>query len=160
MADPVRVEGIEKLLAKIENLAQLRPIVGALKLGGLHLKGKVSIYPEVSAANSPGRTKQVRGRTVRLGYYKRGTGWVSTSGKVYPTSQTFSKKWTIKSENAGLRMVVGNNVTYGPYLMDKEKQCRWAPKVGWRTIQDIAEEEAPTIVGMIKTEVDRVIAEK
>ena len=162
--DLFRLEGMEELLRKVESLAELRPVVGALKDGGLYLKGKVAVYP---AENRPTRYS-VYGSTFKTDKQRRFFFWALRKGKIEvpyrrgesPGSQTFGRRWTIATENAGLRVIISNNAKYGPLLMDEEQQSRYAARVGWRTVQDISDEEFPIIIELAQGEIDRILAEK
>lgn len=152
----LRIEGLADLLKKIDTLAQLRQVQGAIRAAALHVKGKVAVYPPETAANKPGRTDR-RGRP--MGWYERGAGWHSASGKLYARSETLGRKWTIKTENAGLTAVIGNNASYARYVQDADLQARFMAAYGWRTAQDVLEQESDLVTRYVREAVEKAVAE-
>lgn len=159
MSDLIRIEGLPPLLKKIRSLAELQPVVGAIKAAALHLKGKVAVYPEqkhltrVSVYGTPFKSNKQRRfffAALRKGEievpYRRGES---------PGSQTFGRRWTVHTLNRGLTAEVGNNAAYGPLLMDKEKQSRYHAMAGWRTTDDVIADETETVVSFVKYYIDR-----
>jgi hypothetical protein len=74
------------------------------------------------------------------------------------TSETLGRKWTTKKRDRGLTWIIGNNVCYGEYVQDRGKQAKFHKRRGWKTIQDVAEQEAETVVNFIKAKVDKILA--
>jgi len=150
----VQVKGLDQLLRKVDSIQGLRVAVRALRASAAHIKGKVNTYPASTVANSPG--------VYPKRWYERGYGsrWARKSGGVggRKTSETLGRKWTTAQRNGGLTQVVGNNVSYGPYVQDKKKQTRFHGARGWKTIQDVTEQEADTIVNFVKAEIDRALS--
>ena len=148
----IHIEGIEPLLEKLERLDQLKVAINAMKAAALHIKGKINIYPPATEANSPSNPK---GRWYERGY---GPKWNTLSGvHGRKTSQTLGKKWTIGQADGGLTQIVGNNVTYGPFVQDPEKQAKFHKLHGWKTTAQVAEEEAETVVKFVKDEIDKAL---
>ena len=149
MTDGVRIEGLEPLLRKLDNLEDLKKIKPALKAGAVHVMGAIKPYPPSSIANSPSNPT---GR-----WYKRGFGTITATGRKYETSETLDKKWTVKSRDRGFTQVVGNNVSYGPYVQSAEDQAKIHGERGWKTDQQVAEEEADTVIDFVKDKVDKIL---
>ncbi len=161
--DQLTVKGLPELVAKIKNLSQLRAAQGALKAAGLHIKGLVAVYPPRRHLTR----YQVYGRTWESAKQRRAFFWLLRKGKIEvpyrrgesPGSQTFGRRWTISTANSGMTVIVGNNTNYGPLLMDREQQTRYAKVVGWDTVQGVIEEEGPTVSRFLMQVIERIIAE-
>ena len=156
MPEAVTIKGLPELARKLDNLQDLKKLVPALKASASNLKGTVAQYPPKTAANlpaGPGSRWYARGSGPRY-MRKDGTIWKPKKA----TSETLGRKWTTKDRDRGLTWIVGNNVSYGEYVQDRGKQARWHKRNKWKTIQDIAEQEADTVVKFIKAEVDKILA--
>lgn len=162
MADPIRIEGIGPLLKKIRSIAELQPVIGAIKAAALHLKGKLAVYPEQKRLTRA----SVYGTPFKSDKQRRYFFWALRKGEIEvpyrrgesPGSQTFGRRWTVRTSNRGLTAEVGNNVSYGPLLMDKQKQSKYHAMVGWRTVEDIQAEETDTVMQFVKYYIDRELA--
>lgn len=153
MADNVRIEGLDKLLRKIKSIEGLAAARVALKAGALHIKGIVDRYPPETSANSP---SNVNGRWYERGY---GPRWRRKSGGIggSKTSKTLGRRWTTTSRLSGLQQVVGNNVSYGPYVQDRDKQAGFHAARGWKTIQDVSEEESEVVLNLVRAEIEKAL---
>ena len=152
MKDGIRIEGMEPLLHKLDNLEDLQKVRPALMAGAIHIKGKIAQYPAKTIANSPSNPT---GR-----WYERGFGTRTKTGRAYPTSETLGRKWTVANRDRGLTKVIGNNVSYGPYVQSAEKQAKFHKQRGWKTDQQVAEEEADTVLDFVKDQVDKILEGK
>lgn len=139
----VEIEGMERVVEKIKTLQDLAPAKAGLKAAGTHIKGVVNRYPPSSDANVPYQRR----------WYERGWGtkWMRRDGSVggRKTSETLGRKWTIRTADRGLTVIVGNNVSYGPAVQDAEHQADFHAARGWKTIQDVASEESDRVVNFI-----------
>ena len=143
----IHIEGMEHLQGKLKELEDLTALKAAMKAAALHIKGKVDQYPPASEANRP----NARGRWYERGYGPRWPG----GGKC--TSQTLGRKWTIGEKDGGLTQVIGNNVTYGPFVQDRDHQAWFHKKRGWKTIQDVADQEVKTVNDFVQKEIEKVL---
>ena len=112
---------------------------------GIYLKGVISEYPGSSSANSP---KPYPGRWYERGY---GTRYVRKSGGVggRRTSQTLGKRWSVKKENAGMTVIVGNNASYAKWVQGANTQARFHKARNWKTTQDVADKESKKAVSIV-----------
>ena len=145
----IRIEGMDELVKKLDNVEDLNKIKPALKASALHVKGAIAKYPPASIANSPGNPS---GR-----WYERGFGTRTATGRAYPTSETLGRKWTIGSRDQGFTQIVGNNVSYGPYVQSAEKQAKIHKRRGWKTDEQVINEETDTVLGFVKDRVDKIL---
>lgn len=147
----VEIEGMDNIRRMIDQLKDLKPAKAALKAGGVHIKGKIAQYPPSSEANVPNQRR----------WYQRGWGskWMLRDGTVHgrKTSETLGRKWTVQTRDAGLTVVVGNNVSYGPYVQDADHQAPFHKARGWKTAQEVVKEESPTVVKFIEDELEKAL---
>lgn len=143
------IKGMNQLLRRLTSIKELRGAKRGLKAGALYIKGKIAIYPPSSEANTPNQRR----------WYERGYGpkWMRKDGSIggKKTSQTLGRRWTMESQNAGLTQVVGNNATYAPYVQSAEKQASFHAARGWKTDEQVIDEEGPTVLNYVKSEVDK-----
>jgi len=153
----IQIEGIDAVIDKIDSLQRLEQ-AGQLMLAiGTHVKGKVDKYPASTEANSP-REYTTGGRNT---WYQRGYGpkWARKDGSVggRKTSETLGRRWTVQMRDAGRSVVIGNNVSYGPYVQDEENQADFHKRNGWPTIQQVAKDEEPTIRAFVEDYLKRLL---
>lgn len=155
----IKIEGLERLIGKVSDLRELKPIKDGLKLAAIHVKGAVSEYPPVKR---PTR-RQVYGfqffstRQRRAFFAKLRAGEIEVPyiRGMSAGSESLGRKWTTKV--TGLQAEIGNNVSYGPLVQDREQQSLYHQWVGWSTIQDISEREADAVNGFLQEKVDLVV---
>lgn len=151
----VEMQGLDEVLARINTLASLDAAKTALAAAALHVKGKIAQYPPSTEANAPGDYPKR--------WYERGYGprWArkrkpGVGGR--RTSETLGRRWTVQARDDGLTQVVGNNVSYGPYVQGpEEEQAGFMAAIGWKSIDQVVEEESETVVGLIESEIDKAL---
>lgn len=157
----IKIEGMKELVQKLERIERLDAIKPAIKAAAAHVKSVVNVYPPASEGNQPKAAWTPGGPN---SWYQRGRGpfWIVKSGQVHSkkSSETLGRRWTTSTKNNGLTGVVGNNVSYGPYVQDEEKQASFHAARGWKTIQTAAEEEAKTVTEFIRRAVERELDRK
>jgi len=141
----VHIEGLDRVVRKLRSLEDLSAYKNALKAAAVHVKGKIAKYPPASEANRPNES----GRWYERGYGMRWPG----GGK--KTSEMLGRKWKTQARDGGMVQVVGNNVSYGPFVQDRDSQAAFHKRRGWSTIQQVAQEESRTVVEMVAKEVDK-----
>jgi len=149
LAEGIRIEGLPPLQKILKEVGSLRPVKRGLGKGAVHLKGKIAKYPtQLSPVNPKWR-------------YDRGIGSVYVpTGRVYRTSETHGRKWTVRAGAGGLEWTIGNNTSYGPFLQDKDDQTRRHKVAGWQTTEDVIDQEVHTVNRKVKEEVDRALEGK
>ena len=154
MAELIRVEGLPELLKRITDLQQLRPVKLAVRTAALHVKGKVAVYPQqrrMTRASVYGSTfVSDKQRRYFFAALKRGEIEVPYRRGESPKSETLGRRWTVNITNNGMRAVIGNNASYGPLVMDQDRQSVFMKAVGWRTVQEIVEDERATVMEVIR----------
>ena len=86
-------------------------------------------------------------------WYVRGTGqfWARVDGSIgsRKTSETLGRKWTVQTRDGGMTAIVGNNVSYGPFVQDEDRQTSFHKRRGWKTTQKVAEEESREVTELV-----------
>jgi hypothetical protein len=142
----LEIRGLDHLMKKLESLGQLKFAVAALKAGALHIKGKIAQYPPASEANTPSTGS----------WYKRSYGQYYGK-RLIRKSETLGKKWTIASRDGGLTQVIGNNVSYGPYVQSAKFQAWFHKKRGWKTDEQVIEEEKNFVADSVLAELRKAM---
>lgn len=136
-------------------------VIAALEAGGLHVKGKIAIYPverhgpAIWSIDKEKRKRQLRGFFAKL---KAGEIEVPYRRGISPSSQTLGRRWTIgqvfKKGNA-YELSIGNNAGYGPYVQDRDKQTRYHQLTGWVTTQAVVEREGEKVTKMVGEAIEK-----
>lgn len=150
-----QIKGLPELLRKLDTLASLEGAKRGLKAGALHIKGVVSQYPPATEANNSAMDR----------WYQRGYGprWRRRDGSIggSKTSEALGRKWAQESRNDGLTQVIGNNTSYGPWVQAAEKSGVKGPQAGfhrehgWKTDDDVIDQEGARVLAFVKSEVDK-----
>ena len=146
----VKIKGFEEAKARIGELRDSPKLIAALKAAAAHIKGKINIYPPATEANSPSSQR----------WYERGYGpkWQTRNGvNGRKTSETLGRRWTIKVFGGQLKVEIGNNVSYGPYVHDQDKQASFHKARNWKTTEEVAKQEEPTVAKMVQKVVESEI---
>ena len=154
MTVSIDIKGLDKAVAKLVKAGKLKELGGALKAAGLHVQGKINVYPAATEANSPGNPT---GK-----WYERGFGskWQRKDGSIggRKTSETLGRKWTVDQPDS-FSVVIGNNVSYGPWVQDPEKQTSFHAEHGWKTTAQVAKEETHAVMDFIRKEIRKVLGD-
>ena len=135
-----------KDIARIAKKLDVMPVFkSGIFAAGTYLKGVLREYPGSSIANSP---KPYPGRWYERGY---GTRYVRKSGGIggRKTSETLGKRWTVKKENNGMTVIVGNNASYAKWVQGHNTQARFHKSRGWKTTGDVADQESNKAVDIV-----------
>jgi len=149
MTSNIQIEGLDQAIRKCEKIGSLDVVKAGLKAGGVHVKGKLAQYPPRKYLPQPFKTD--RSRRFFFAALKDGRIQVPYRRGQSPGSEDLGQKWTVKERKGGLQVVVGNNVSYGPYVQDPAQQSGYMAAMGWKNTDDIAKSEA--------AEVNRLVAE-
>ena len=151
---PETIKGMNKLIKKLDTIEKMRGAKRGLKAGALHVKGKIDEYPPSTSANTPGNPT---GRWYERGWgsrYKRLDG-VVTGRK---TSETLGRKWTTAERAGGFQQIIGNNASYAPFVHDAEEQAKFHGDRGWKTDEQVLDEEGDEVLEFIQREVEKELA--
>jgi hypothetical protein len=163
MPDALRLQGYDELLRKLDSLAKLRRVEGALKAAGAHLSGKLKRYPaqkRMTRASMYGQPfKSDRQRKYFFYALRKGLIQVPYRRGQSPGSRNLKQQWTVETYNSGLTVEVGNATPYGPYVQGHGRQALYHYLGGWKTEWDVMSEEGEQVLGFVKRAVDETLAE-
>ena len=146
----IQIKGLDKLQVKF---AGIEPAIKAgIKASTVHIKGKVAKYPAATMANDPSQ-RQWYERGWGSKWHVRGGGWHGRK-----SSETLGKKWTVEFTNNGMTARIGNDVSYGKWVQSPEYQARALKRIGWKTTEQVAEEETETVEKFIKSQIDKALS--
>jgi len=145
------ITGVNELLTQLEALNRLAPLARPMARSTLRVQGHISSYSRVAPPAVP--------------TYRRGYGPVNSAGRVTRyTSEKFSQRWTSEvrtTADGSLEGVVGNNATYGPYVMAAvgEPQQAYMHRGRWRTDQQVLDAETDWITQEFEAALQAAIRE-
>lgn len=163
MADPLRIEGMDALLAKIATLQQLRMVEAGLLAGGAHMKTQMQKYPtqramtRASIYGSPFKSDKQR----RFFFYALAKGMIQVPYRrgQSPGSRNLKQGWTVRSFNGGLSVEIGNAAPYGPLVQGQGRQSLYHKAAGWQTDEEVMDREGPAVIEYVRDEITRAISE-
>ncbi len=149
MTNPIEIEikGADKIVAALTKFPQ--EIAQNFRKAGEEAEEEIvetrglKNYPPKTEANAPGRYSIKTHQ--KMGYYVRGTGAFSPSGKQTGGSEDYGSNFYAKHTPGGT--IIGNRTSYAKYLADENLQARVMEKYGWRKLIDVAKEK----LGIITT---------
>lgn len=140
MAVQIELKGLEKIMDKLEFLPTFQAGIHA---GTLWVKAMIAQYPpRVLGRKQPPKTRKqwaflrwaIPNKVIDFPYRRGMSGG----------SQALGRKWTTKFEDRGKTGVVGNNVSYGPFVQG-DKQSAFHRAGGWKTTREVAQDEAEKV---------------
>lgn len=161
MADPLHIEGLEELLAKINTLEKMRMVTGALLAGGAHMKTAMQVYPDAkhfTRASIYGQPFQ-SDRQRKFFFYALAHGIIQVPYRrgSSPGSRNLKQQWTVAATNNGFTVEIGNATSYGPLVQGQGLQSRYAQAVGWQTDQQVLDREAPAVVKYVEDAIQQAV---
>lgn len=151
MTVTLKLEGLDKLLAKLKSLEDLKFLKAIMRAAGETVKKHIATYPAASEANSP--------RGPGMSWYQRGQGThyqkVGGGESIYKTSETLGRSWTTEVKDAGLTVEIGAHASYAPFVQDKEKQTWFHKARGWMTTQDVITEDGAKITEQLRDAIEK-----
>lgn len=146
----IEIRGLDELLLKLDRLGKLEAVPPILRAAAEYLLGKLAKPPEQAHVNR----MAVYGETFQSDRQRRFFFAALRDGEIEvpyhrgeaATSERLESSWTISEEDGGLTQVLGNDTSYGPFVMGNEEQSLFMQYVDWRTTDEIANEAEDTIV--------------
>ena len=98
----------------------------------------------------------------RNSWYERtwGSKWAIKAGGWHgkQSSEDLQHAWAMTIEAGGMRGVIGNDTTYGPYVQGADDQSAALERIGWKTTEDVAKEEQQTVNDFIVDHIDKALS--
>lgn len=154
----LEIEGLDALYAKLDRLAAMRRVSGALLAGGAMIKSAMQLYPAQVALTR----KSVYGRSFVSDRQRRFFFYALKKGILhspYRRTNVLGNKWTVEAQDGGLTVEVGNNTPYGPYVQSARLQTKYHKAAGWQTDAAVLERQAPAVVGLVRDAIQAEIDE-
>lgn len=155
----IEIHGMEELIAKLDRLEKLRAVIAVMRAAALYLKGKFAKYPSQKKITR----ERVYGSPFASDLQRRWFFWALGSGELSipyhrgedAGSEAFGRSWAIRDEDGGLTQIIGNDTSYGPYLMGDNEQSLFSQAMGWLTIDQVLQGYEDHVVDMVKQAIDQ-----
>ena len=76
------------------------------------------------------------------------------------TSEILGKKWAVRSTDKGMTQIIGNNVSYGPFVQDADHQAWFHADRGWKTTETVAKEEAAHVAKLVQKTIAKALKKR
>ena len=158
----IEIPNLGAFIQKLNAIGKPEFLTKALEAGAVYLAGKVATYPPVRRLTR----KSVYGQTFQsdkqrfafFGKLKRGEIQVPYTRGSSPGSETLGKKWTIAATSQ-TEVVIGNNVSYAPFVQSQQYQSMYMRAVGWQTAEDVVARESETVIHKVEDEIAKRLKE-
>lgn len=140
------ITGDAELRRKLGKLKNFSGLIPTLSTAAVHVKGKIAKYPEATFRNAP-----------PVPFYIRGRGTQVSDSHNLGNSEDLGQKWTVKGMKGGLQQIIGNNVSYGPRVQGTNQMSLFK-QIGWKTTDEVMDEEEKFVLDQIKKKVDQMLA--
>lgn len=146
----ITVEGAEELLQKATKMPI--EIARALNAGGVHVKGKIATYPPRANLTR----KQVYGTSFKSDKQRR---WFFANGihqTPYKRTTQLGQSWSVQQPQPFQVIVGSSRDDYGPYVQGADQQSLYHKAQGWKTTDQVANEESGHVTGLVKKAIDNL----
>ncbi len=147
----IEIKGLKELMQQIKDLEQLKGLKAVLLAAGKTLRDKLAEYPpqkSISRESVYGSSfKSDKQR--RYFFYALKNSLITVPYDRGNSGERFKASWAMAAENDGLTIVIGNDTTYGPYLMDPKQQSKMMAALGWPTIDKVADDNAAEVSSFV-----------
>jgi phage gpG-like protein len=137
----VRIEGLDDLLEKIDDLSKLTKTKAAIRQAAIFLEGKVKEYPKQSSRPNPMlRGNSAKAQRMRAGFFARlqsGEIEVPYRRGLSPGSEKLGQSWNVRTEKQGFRAIIGTNASYAELVQSSAKQTSYHRHTGWITTKQV-----------------------
>ncbi len=142
MASGITIQGLNALQRKLSQAQFERAVSTGLKTAAVELKGRLAEYPP----RIPGAVDFVSDRQRRYFFYALRAGIIEVPYRrgTSPGSERFGQSWTVKSRDWHT-VVVGNDTSYGPYLMDPDEQSFFHFEGNWKTTDQVIDKHGDDV---------------
>ena len=151
------IKGDAELRRKLAKLKDFSNLVPGLEAAAGHVKGKISKYPSGNQ-HRPQPFKTEKSRRFFFWALRNGLIEVPYRRGQSPGSEDHGQSWTIKGMKAGLQQLIGSDTSYGPLLQAPGQQTSYHKETGWKTTDEVAQEEEEKVLDFVKRQVDKILA--
>lgn len=150
----IEIRGVEELLAKLARLEKLQAVIAVLRAAALYVKGKLAKYPQQKQIRRDSvydttfqSIKQQRwffaslaDETLDVPYHRGESA----------SSEALGRSWTTEDQDGGLTQIIGNDTSYGPFVMGDEEQSLFMAAMGWQKTGDIVDQYEDYVVQKVQ----------
>jgi hypothetical protein len=150
MQTSIRVEGLDKLLKKLDKLGSgvYRP---ALAEAGAYIKNIMASYPpQITGRAQPFKTR--RQRAFVMAALREGLITVP-----YRRTGGLGRRWTVVLRDGGKTAVVSNNAPHARLMHAAGDQAQFHAAGGWKTDKQVAQEEAGAVKAILARHVREAV---
>jgi len=151
----IRIEGLERIRGKLRDLEPRQYMMGVMGECVSDVKDDIAAVPGPS--HQPVIWPSAAYRAWYLGARRAEGLPIPYSRETDPWSETLIGGWTTRVEQGGMRGVVGNRASYGPFVQDAPRQMAQHKATGWKTIQQTAKDMAPKVIKKVQEAVERIL---
>lgn len=152
----VEARGLEQLIAKLRQFRSLGWLQRGVRASILYVKGKAAIYPPSRHGPLPGGFKSDKQRKFFFAALREGKIEVPYQRGTSPGSERLSTKW--RMEFGAFSAKAWNEASYAPLELDAERQAEYHRITGWKTVQQVARDEAEPVARIIAGEIERELS--
>lgn len=151
----IEIRGVEELLAKLVRLEKLQGIVAVMRAAALYVKGKLAKYPPQKQIRRDSvydtSFQTIKQQRFFFASLADGTLDVPYHRGESASSEALGRSWTITDEDGGLTQIIGNDTSYGPFVMgDEDEQSLFMAAIGWQRANDIADQYEDYVVQKVQ----------
>lgn len=161
--DAIKIEipNLEKLTKGLIMLGKMEEVKDAVDVAANHIQAVLKDYPprryvSIQEAGGYASEKQRRFIMAAMSGYIEGFQFPYRRGQS-PSSEDLSSAWTIKETDKGLGAVIGNDTSYGPFVQGEKDQSKMMEKIGWKTTDEVAEDETDAVIDGILDAINRAL---
>lgn len=158
----IYVEGADVLIRKLTSIESMNRVKGAIKQAAVELSKRMKVYPaHTSRPNLMLRGNSAKAKRMRAGFFaalKSGAIEVPYRRGQSPGSEKLGSKWTVSTQNAGWRAVVGNNASYARLVQDSANQTSYHRHTGWLTDNQAVKLYGPAAIRAIEVALLKEVA--
>lgn len=155
----IEIPGLEELAKGLAILGEFQEVKDAIRVAAEGIEDALADYPPrkyVSIQEAGGWVSEKQRRYVIAAIRDGRIEFPYRRGQSDP-SEDLGQSWTIKEEAHGLGARIGNDTSYGPYVQDAKEQSSMMAKIGWKTTEEVAEEEEDNVVNDVLGAIDRAL---
>lgn len=148
----ISADGFEEVERALTRTAGLQGFKTGIRASMQHLRSAVRQVPPVSRRPQPFTSDaQRRGFFARL---RAGEIEVPYRRGISPNSEDMPNRWGVDIQDGGMTGVLGNTASYSPLVQGK-RQAMYHRITGWKTVEQIGQEEAGTVFRLIGQSIAR-----